>query len=145
KAKALSKTLAEQAAEPRLYALLLSLFAGIALLLAAVGIYSVIAYSVAQRTPEFGIRRALGAQSGDVLKLVIRQGLQLALLGIGIGLASALALTRLLKTLLFNVSATDPLTFAVIAMLLLLVAALACWLPARRATKVDPLVALRCE
>jgi putative ABC transport system permease protein len=145
RAKAMSKALAEQVAEPRLYVLLLSLFAGIALLLAAVGIYSVIAYSVAQRTQEFGIRMALGAQGRDVLKLVIRQGLKLALLGIGLGLAGALALTRLLKTLLFNVSATDPLTFALIAMLLLLVALVACWLPARRATQVDPLVALRCE
>jgi putative ABC transport system permease protein len=145
RAKALSTTLAEQVAEPRLYALLLSLFAGIALLLAAVGIYSILAYSVAQRTQEFGIRLALGAQGRDVLKLVIRQGLKLALLGIGIGLAGALALTRLLKTLLFNVSATDPATFALIALLLLAVALVACWLPARRATQVDPLAALRVE
>ena len=143
--KPLSQTLAEQVAEPRLYALLLSLFAGIALLLAAVGIYSVLAYSVAQRTQEFGIRLALGAQGSDVLKLVIRQGLKLALLGIGIGLAGALALTRLLKTLLFNVSATDPTTFVLIALLLIAVALVACWLPARRATKVDPLTALRVE
>jgi ABC-type antimicrobial peptide transport system permease subunit len=88
---------------------------------------------------------ALGAQGSDVLKLVIRQGLKLALLGIGIGLAGALALTRLLKTLLFNVSATDPATFALIALLLLAVALVACWLPARRATQVDPLAALRVE
>jgi putative ABC transport system permease protein len=145
RAKALSETLAEQVAEPRLYALLLSLFAGIALLLAAVGIYSVLAYSVTQRTQEFGIRLALGAQGGDVLKLVIRQGLKLALLGIGIGLAGALALTRLLKTLLFDVSATDPATFALIALLLVAVALVACWIPARRATKVDPMIALRVE
>jgi putative ABC transport system permease protein len=145
RAKALSKTLAEQVAEPRLYALLLSLFAGIALLLAAVGIYSVLAYSVAQRTQEFGIRLALGAQGRDVLKLVIRQGLKLALLGIGIGLVGALALTRLLKTLLFNVSATDPATFTLIALLLVVVTLVACWLPARRATKVDPMIALRVE
>lgn len=143
--KDMAKRLTEQVAEPRLYALLLSLFAGIALLLAVVGIYSVLAYSVAQRTQEFGIRLALGAQSGNVLKLVIKQGLTLALLGIGIGLAGALALTRLLKNLLFNVSATDPLTFATISLVLVLVALLACWIPARRATKVDPMIALRVE
>jgi putative ABC transport system permease protein len=145
KARALTNVLAGQVAEPRLYALLLGLFACIALLLAAVGIYSVIAYSVAQRTHEIGIRMALGAQRGDVLRLVLKQGMTLTLFGIGLGLAASFALTRLMKTLLFGVSAVDPLTFAAVAILLMFVAWLACWLPARRATKVDPLIALRYE
>jgi putative ABC transport system permease protein len=132
-------------AQQRLLVKLFGGFSVLALFLSAFGVYGVVAYSVSQRTREFGIRMALGAQSADILKLIIRRGLTLALLGIGIGLAAALALTSLLKTLLFGISATDPLTFTAIAMLLVVVAALACWLPARRATKVDPLVALRSE
>jgi len=113
--------------------------------LAAVGIYGVISYSVAQRTREVGIRMALGARTIDVIKLVVRDGLKLVLIGVGVGLAGALALTRLMTTLLFGVTPTDVVTYAVVAFGLVIVALIACCIPARRATKVDPLVALRFE
>ncbi len=141
----LEQLMNETVAQPRFNTLLLALFALLALLLAAVGIYGVISYAVAARTQEIGIRMALGAQASDVLKLVVGQGMKPVAIGLGLGLIAALGLTRWLKTLLFGVEATDPLTYAVISALLALVALLACYLPARRATRVDPLIALRCE
>ncbi|MCI0350827.1 MAG: ABC transporter permease, partial [Acidobacteriales bacterium] len=132
-------------AEPRSYALLLSLFAGMALTLAAVGIYGVMTYGVSQRTHELGVRRALGAQTRDVFVLVLKQGLRLTLLGVALGLAAAWGLTRWLENMLFEVSATDPLTVVFVTGFLIGVALLACWIPARRATKIDPLTALRQE
>ncbi len=141
----LSGLLNETTAQPRFNTALLALFALLALVLAAIGIYGVIAYAVTQRTQEIGLRMALGAQTRDVLRLVIAQGIKLTLTGVACGLAGAFALTRLMKSLLFGVSATDPLTFAAVVGFLLIIALLACWLPARRATKVDPMIALRCE
>jgi putative ABC transport system permease protein len=143
------QTMRERAAEmtsrTRFIAVVLGLFAGLALLLAGIGIYGVMAYSVSARTREIGVRMALGAQPADVVRLVLKGGMSLAVIGVGVGLLASLALTRLMKGLLFGVSANDPLTFSAITLLLLGVACLACWLPARRATQVDPLVALRCE
>ncbi len=125
--------------------LLLTIFAGTALLLAAIGLYGVISYSVAQRTRELGIRIALGAQKSDVLRLILRQGMTLVAAGIIFGIAASIGLTRLMATLLYGVSATDPLTFFALSIALLAVAFVACWLPARRASTVDPIVALHAE
>jgi putative ABC transport system permease protein len=141
----MDQLLADSLSRSRFTMLLLGIFAVVALVLAAVGIYGLIAYSVTQRTQELGIRIALGAERRDVLRLVFVQGTRLTLLGVAIGVLGALALSRLLGSLLFGVSATDPLTFAGVACLLVVVALLACFFPARRATRVDPMVALRYE
>lgn len=124
---------------------LVGVFAGAALLLAIAGLYGVMAYAVTQRTGEFGVRTALGSSPGNILRLVLGQGIVTALVGVSIGLAGALILTRTLQSLLFGLSPTDPLTFAVVALMLVVVAMLACYVPARRAARVDPMVALRYE
>jgi len=143
--KTMNEVSAASFAARRFNMLLLAIFAGLALVLGAVGIYGVMSYAVTQRTQEIGIRMALGARGADVLKLIIKNGLTLTLLGVAIGIAGAVALTRLLTTLLFGVTPTDKPTFFVVSAVLVLVALVACYLPARRATKVDPLEALRYE
>jgi putative ABC transport system permease protein len=143
--KTMNQVLHTAVARPRFMTFLLCVFATVAVLLATIGIYGVMSYTVAQNTREMGIRLALGAQASDIFKLVVGQGVILVLLGVFIGTAAALGLTRLMTSLLFGVTATDPLTFIGVSLTLVVVALLACYLPARRATKVDPLVALRYE
>jgi putative ABC transport system permease protein len=141
----LEKRVSDSVAQSRLNMLLMSLFGALALILAAVGIYGLLSYAVTERTKEIGIRMALGAQVTDVLRLVLKQGMTLALIGEAIGLVGAFALTRLIRGLLFGVAPTDATSFIAVAAVLTSVALLACYLPARRASKVDPLVALRYE
>jgi putative ABC transport system permease protein len=141
----MNEVIAASLAQQRFSMILLDAFAVVALLLASLGLYGVISYLVGQRTHELGIRLALGAQRSDVLRLVLGHGMKMALGGVALGLLAALGLTRLLAKMLYGVSTTDPATFAVITLLLTTVALLACFVPARRATKVDPLVALRYE
>jgi len=143
--KTMEAVVADSISDRQLNMLLLGIFAAVAVVLAVIGIYSVMSYTVSQHTREIGIRMALGARPLDVLKLIVGQGMVLSLIGIGIGVASSFGLTRLITTLLYNVKPTDPLTFTFVSMLLVIVALLACYVPARRATKVDPIIALRCE
>jgi putative ABC transport system permease protein len=143
--RTMESVLAEQLAQPRFSSMLLGAFAGIALTLAAVGIYGLVAYTVSRRTREIGLRMALGAARTDVLRMVVRQGMTLVAVGLAVGLALALALSRVLGSLLYEVSAWDPATFAAVAVVLLAIALVASWIPARRATRVDPLAALRYE
>ena len=143
--KTLDRIKSESVGSNRLRTTLLSAFAALALLLAAIGIYGVVSYSVAQRTQEMGLRAAVGATGYNILRLVIGRGMAQIAIGLAIGLMAAMALTRMLKSLLFAVSATDPLTIAGVGILLSVIALLACYVPARRATKVDPMVALRYE
>jgi putative ABC transport system permease protein len=141
--ESLPDALGQSISRERFRTFLLGSFSAIALLLAAVGIFGIVSYSASQRNQEIGIRIAVGAQRRDILRLILGQGAKLALLGLGVGVVLALLLTRLMASLLYNVSATDPLTFGGVAIILLGVAITACYIPARRAIRVDPIVALR--
>jgi putative ABC transport system permease protein len=143
--RSMEQVVGRSVAQQRFNLSLLVLFASLGLVLSVVGIYGVMAYGVSQHTHEIDLRIALGTQKHDVLRLIVKQGMGLTLAGVAIGLLASWGLTRLLKTLLFVVGATDPLTIGVVALLLTLVALAACWIPARRATKVDPMAALRTE
>ena len=143
--RTLNEVIASTTAPRRFNTLLLAIFAAVALALAAVGIYSVISYSVTQRTQEVGVRMALGARPGDVIRLILKQGLAMTLIGVAAGILGAIAAARVMSGLLYGVTATDPATFAAISLLLAIVAMLACYLPARRAARVEPIAALRCE
>jgi len=144
-ARPLQEIVANSIAKQRLAMILLSVFSTLALVLSAVGIYGVISYLTGQRTHEIGIRVALGASASDVLRMIVGEGMRIALIGVGIGIAAALGLTRLITKLIFGVGANDPLTFIGVAVLLSGVALVACYIPARRATRVDPIIALRYE
>jgi len=143
--KTMDEYISQSVSTPRFNTTLLSIFAAVALVLTVVGLYGVMSYAVAQRTNEIGIRLALGAQTKDVLSLIIKQGLQLILLGLAIGLLVAVALMKIISGLLFGVTTKDPFTFVAVAVVLTFIALLACYVPARRATRVDPLEALRYE
>jgi predicted permease len=143
--KTVERMIHEVTSPKRIMTAMMGVFAGIALLLAGVGLYAVMAYAVSQRTHEIGIRMTMGARARDVMRLVTGQGMKLTIAGLTLGIAGAFALTRVMEPLLYGVTPTDPLTFILISMSLVSVALLACWIPARRATRVDPMIALRCE
>jgi len=143
--KTMDERLAATLETRRFAVMLLGIFGGLALLLAAIGLYGVLAFAVSQRTREIGIHMALGAQGRDVLGMVIKEGMSLVLFGVVVGVVGSYALTRAMRSLLFDVSATDPTTFSFVPLLLAVVGFIACYIPARRATRVDPLVALRYE
>jgi putative ABC transport system permease protein len=143
--QSLDEVVASSVAQPRLVLRFVAVFAGLALLLSAIGIYAVLAYMVSQRKRELGIRMALGAQRWQILRLVLRNGMGLTLVGVACGIAASLALTRLLAGLLFDIRATDPLAFSAAAFLLVVTALLACYVPARKASRLDPIIVLRSE
>src|SRR5262249_53286753 len=141
--RSMDQLLSRSIDQPRFRTTLLGLFGLVALILSSVGIYGVISYSVNQRVQEIGIRMALGAQTKDVIRLILRQGIVLAVIGVAAGLTASLFLTSLMSSFLYDVSPTDPLTFAEVSLLLIVVALLACYIPAKRASRVDPMISLR--